>query len=260
MWLRLRNTPVLRMLQIEEGLFRADTRSWFITNAWDTPPAGDERAAAAAHDAAQSIVLGISGKPAEMLHRAAVRELGVPVIRRFSGGGTIISDADTLFATFICAADAEPDVGAYPEPILAWTAGVYEAALRQCGAPNFAVRANDYCLNTPEGDLKFGGNAQGISGKRWLHHTSLLWSFDRRRMDLLQQPKKQPEYRARRPHASFVRGLGETLRCREEFGGALVDAARGKWELVPVGVEEAEAALALPHRQVTRLLADEEIG
>lgn len=260
LWLRLRNTPVLRMLQIEEGLFRADARSWFITNAWDMPAAGDEPGLAAAHAAAQSIVLGISGKPAEMLHGSEVRARGVPVIRRFSGGGTIVSDANTLFAAFICAADAEPDVSAYPEPILAWTAGVYAAALLDCGAPNFAVRANDYCLSTPEGDLKFGGNAQSISGKRWLHHTSVLWAYEARRMELLRMPKRQPDYRAQRPHASFVRGLGAVLPCRRQFGDALARAIAQRWELVPASLEEAEEAIGRPHRKVTRVLSPDEVG
>ena len=55
---------------------------------------------------------------------------------------------------------------------------------------SFAVRANDYCID----DLKFGGNAQSISGKRWLHHTSLLWDYEPARMALLQHPARQPEY------------------------------------------------------------------
>jgi lipoate-protein ligase A len=45
------------------------------------------------------------------------------------------------------------------------------------------------------GDHKFGGNAQAITGKRWLHHSSLLWDFQPQRMGLLAQPRKQPQYR-----------------------------------------------------------------
>ena len=36
LWLQLRNVPILRMLQLEEALFRTDRRSWFITNEWDS--------------------------------------------------------------------------------------------------------------------------------------------------------------------------------------------------------------------------------
>ena len=39
LWLQLRNVPILRMLQLEEALFRTDRRSWFITNQWDSAQA-----------------------------------------------------------------------------------------------------------------------------------------------------------------------------------------------------------------------------
>ena len=35
MLLRLRNVPILEALRMEEALFRADKRSWLITNEWD---------------------------------------------------------------------------------------------------------------------------------------------------------------------------------------------------------------------------------
>lgn len=36
---------------------------------------------------------------------------------------------------------------------------------------------------------------QAITGKRWLHHTSLLWDFDPSNMRLLKHPAKAPVYR-----------------------------------------------------------------
>ena len=45
------------------------------------------------------------------------------------------------------------------------------------------------------GERKFGGNAQAITSKRWLHHTSLLWDYDPANMGVLTNPKKQPAYR-----------------------------------------------------------------
>ena len=145
MWLRLRNTPILQQLRLEEALYRADTRSWFITNEWDQ-----------AAKAAEAIVLGISGKVDEMVHTAEVAHAEVPVLKRFTGGGTVIVDSDTMFVSFLIGTGALPSVAPYPEPILQWTSGIYADALRRCGAAGFRVNANDYCL----GQLKFGGNAQ----------------------------------------------------------------------------------------------------
>jgi lipoate-protein ligase A len=45
------------------------------------------------------------------------------------------------------------------------------------------------------GERKFGGNAQAITGRRWLHHTSFLWDYTPGRMAALAQPAKQPAYR-----------------------------------------------------------------
>ena len=99
LWLRLRNVPVLRMLRLEEALFRTDRRSWFITNEWD-----------GVQPAADALVLGISGRPEQMLHVEAAQHSGVPVIKRFTGGGTVVVDSDTLFASFIVAEGALPHV------------------------------------------------------------------------------------------------------------------------------------------------------
>lgn len=260
MWLRLKNVPRLRALQLEEALFRADTRSWLITSEWDDPSrASSSEAAKAAHEAAQAVVLGISGKPEVMVHEDKIAAAGVPLIKRFSGGGTVICDADTLFVTFIAAADALPDVAPYPEPILQWTADVYGDAFSRCGVGGFRVNANDYCLE----DLKFGGNAQSISGKRWLHHTSLLWDYDAERMEMLKQPPKQPEYRQNRPHGKFVRGLRGAFADaghartspsggRSELIEAIVKATSDRLDLNEISQQEAEEAMLLPHRKVTR--------
>ena len=110
LWLQLRNVPILRMLQLEEALFRTDRRSWFITNQWDS-----------AQPAAEAVVLGISGRPEQMLHVEAAQRSGIPVIKRFTGGGTVVVDSDTLFASFIVAEGALPHVKPYPEPMLAWS-------------------------------------------------------------------------------------------------------------------------------------------
>ena len=247
--LKLRNVPIFKQLKLEEALFRADPRSWLIINEWSAD-GGVCTLTGSQNKPTDSlaIVLGISGKPDELVHTDRAAAAGVPLIKRFTGGGTVVVDTDTLFVSFIAAAEALPEVGAYPEPILGWTSDVYADALAACGVRDFATHANDYCI----GDRKFGGNAQSISGKRWLHHTSLLWDYEPSRMGLLQLPKRRPEYRADRPHGDFVRGLKASgVPDRSELLAAIVHAAASRLELTEVGVDEAAGALAAPHRKVT---------
>ena len=80
----------MQQLLLEEALLRADDRNWCILS--ECP-------------AQATIVMGVAGKPAELLDVEAVRRDNVPTIRRFSGGGTVIVDRGTLFASFILRSD-----------------------------------------------------------------------------------------------------------------------------------------------------------
>ncbi|CAI5500123.1 unnamed protein product [Closterium sp. Naga37s-1] len=163
-------------LRLEEKLLRSDptNSNWFVFNA---------------DVAAPTIVMGISGKPHELLHTEAVLEARVPVVRRFSGGGTVVLDSGSVLTSLICRRSAVPNLPLYPRPIMEWTEGLLGPAMTN--VPGFALRDNDYVV----GNLKVGGNAQSITGSGWLHHTSFLWGFCSHRMALLQQPSRAPEYR-----------------------------------------------------------------
>lgn len=64
-----------------------------------------------------------------------------------------------------------------------------------CGPAMCAAFLSATCADYVYGERKFGGNAQAITSKRWLHHTSLLWDYDPLNMAVLTNPKKQPAYR-----------------------------------------------------------------
>jgi len=67
------------------------------------------------------------------------------------------------------------------------------------------------------GEKKIGGNAQAISGGRWLHHTSFLYDYKEDTMRLLKHPPKCPEYRKGREHADFVTKLRHVESDRSRF-------------------------------------------
>ena len=79
--LHLSGLSIFEQLQLEEALLRADSDNWCIINSGASP----------------AIVLGISAKPEEHLDLKLVRQDNIPVIKRFSGGGTVYVDPNTLF-------------------------------------------------------------------------------------------------------------------------------------------------------------------
>ncbi|XP_074326469.1 uncharacterized protein LOC141664420 isoform X3 [Apium graveolens] len=172
--IKLRGVPILQQLHLEERLLRTSPHNWCIINDGTNLP---------------SIVMGISGKPAELVEINSVLRDKVPVIRRFSGGGTVIVDTGTIFVTFICNKDDVPEVQPYPRPIMSWSSLLYSKVFQ--GVGDFVLRENDYAF----GNRKFGGNAQSITKNRWIHHTSFLWDYDIKNMAYLKIPKRAPEYR-----------------------------------------------------------------
>ncbi len=194
--IELQNVPIFEQLQLEEALLRTDTRNFCIIN----------------YGSPKAIVMGISGIAENLLHLTLVKEDQIPVIRRFSGGGTVIVDEETLFITFIFSKSAI-DILPFPEPILRWSADLYQEAWN---IPGFGLLENDYIIN----DKKCGGNAQYIQKDRFLHHTSFLWNYKQENMAYLKMPTKRPQYRLDRAHADFLctlRDHGTILELSEKL-------------------------------------------
>ena len=148
--LKLRNVSIFDQLVLEEALFRVDGRNWFIWNQ-DTAPT--------------AIVMGISGKPEKLVHMDRAQQDEIPLIKRFSGGGTVIVDENTIFTTFILDRASVPDVKPYPREIMDWSGRFFQPVFDRLCPENvaFHLREDDYAF----GELKVGGNAQSM----WLLNT-----------------------------------------------------------------------------------------
>jgi len=226
-WLHLQNTSIFEQLKLEEALLRNDTRNWVLVN--EGSPA--------------SIVMGISGKKEELINEKKAYAQGIPLIKRFSGGGTVIVDENTLFVTFISQKEIH-DFPAYPEPILKWSETIYKEVF-----PNaqFALRENDFVF----GEKKFGGNAQYIKKDRWLHHTSFLWDYCPKKMDLLLLPKKTPAYRSGRSHTDFLCKLSDYFSQPQEIVHTLKKTLQKRFEMKEATFQDAASAFDKEHRQST---------
>lgn len=223
----LGHTPIFTQLTLEEALLRGSDQNYCLVNR------GSPRA----------IVMGISGKPEKLLNAAKVEQDKIPVIRRFSGGGTVIVDEETLFITFILSHDYLP-ISAFPEPILRWTGEVYS----QCWQiPGFHVAENDYAIN----NLKCGGNAQYIQKDRWLHHSSFLWDFKNENMDYLLLPEKRPNYRQNRSHLDFLCRLKDYAPSKENLIEKFKKTLEQKFPIKQISVSELTWQA---HRQSVQLL------
>ncbi len=222
--LNLPNWPILDQLRLEEALLRTDQRNWCLINQGSSP----------------AIVMGISGKAERLVHP----DSPLPVIRRFSGGGTVVIDANTLLVTLICnrsALSIEP----YPEPILRWMASLYSPLFSQ----GFALSENDFTLH----GKKFAGHAQYLSKDRWLHHSTILYDYDDQTMDYLLLPERQPKYRQNRPHRDFVCRLNEHLADPSLLFQGLLEQLTNHFTLVEASDLDVHGILNRPHRKATRV-------
>ncbi|MBI3508539.1 MAG: lipoate--protein ligase family protein [Chlamydiia bacterium] len=225
----LKQTPILEQLQLEEALLRTDTRNFCIIN----------------YGSPRSIVMGISGQADQMLDRELVQRDQIPVIQRFSGGGTVVVDESTLFVSFLFSKQTLP-IASYPEPILRWSAALYAQAWQ---IPGFALRENDYAIAAH----KCGGNAQYIQKDRWLHHTTFLWDYSEENMRYLKMPERQPHYRQKREHKDFLCRLKDHAPSQEwlveKLWGALGNVK-------PFYIEPLDPKTLVfgPHRKATTLL------
>lgn len=224
-FLSLKNCSIYDQLALEEALIRTNTENWCIVND------GSEKA----------IVMGISGKKEELINVEKAKEKNIPVIKRFSGGGTVIVDENTLFATFILNKSFF-SFDPYPERILKWSEEFYQNALR---IPSFQLKENDYVL----GNLKCGGNAQYLKKDRILHHTSFLWDFKEENMQLLLHPKKTPAYREQREHKDFLCTIKPHIPCKDLFKLKIKKNLERNYSVTEVLKEEIWGALSLDHRK-----------
>jgi lipoate---protein ligase len=230
--LKLAHIPILQQLQWEEALLRVDSRNWCILNR-GSPPA---------------IVMGISGQAQQLIQLKKLQQAPIPLIRRFSGGGTVVVDENTLFVTFICQkADLAHSVSPFPRPLMQWTAELYRPLFSN---HPFQLQENDYVL----GERKWGGNAQSITKERWLHHSSLLWDYHSDNMDYLLLPPKMPVYRQGRTHTDFICCLKDYWPNSDLFLSQLLEQLRKQFTLIEGKIEEVEQATVVSHRKATHQL------
>lgn len=150
----------------------------------------------------RAVVMGAGGRRAEEADLARCAADGVPVLRRASGGGTVLLGPGCVNYALVLSMVRDPrlaDVRASYRAILERIAGAF-ADLPGIGWNG----VSDLTL----GDRKVSGSAQQRKRTHLLHHGTLLCGFDLSAIDVyLLEPPRMPEYRHGRPHSAFVANL-----------------------------------------------------
>ncbi len=147
------------------------------------------------------VVVGYANEAAREVDLDACRALGVPVLRRISGGGTVVQGPGCLNYTLVVPIAADPAWGGITttnrkvmEVHAHVTSQLLGREVRREGDTDLAV-----------GGVKFSGNAQRRKLRSLVFHGTFLLDFDLALIErLLPMPSRQPGYRQAREHLAFV--------------------------------------------------------
>jgi lipoate-protein ligase A len=155
---------------------------------------------------ASYVVLGLGRAAGSDLDLDACKRDGVPVLRRFSGGGTVLHSPGQVCFSFYAPYDLFPEArdlrGSY-----AFFASLIAGSLRGA-VPGLALEEpSDIAI----GGRKVSGNAQRRGRRVVLHHGTLLVDCDTGLFArYLNEPGDRPAYRGARTHGEFVTTFAES--------------------------------------------------
>jgi lipoate-protein ligase A len=170
------------------------------------------------------VVLGRSSDPTVEVNLAACRRKNIPILRRASGGGTILAGPGCLMYAVVlrhAGIQESRSISRCHEHVLErMVACLAPLALLAPLVPGVrSAGTSDLVIQTEDTLKKLSGNALRMKREFFLYHGTLLYNFD---LDLVSQilaaPTREPLYRANRAHGEFIANLPTT---REQLTEAL---------------------------------------
>lgn len=153
------------------------------------------------------VVVGYANKVASEVNVAACATRGIPILRRCSGGGTVLQGPGCLNYALVLRIETDGstrNISAANAFIMERNRAALESRIKNqesriqiCGHTDLAM-----------GGLKFSGNAQRRRKSFLLFHGTFLLNLDLALVEnCLRMPSQQPDYRASRMHGEFIRNL-----------------------------------------------------
>ena len=166
------------------------------------------------------VVVGYANKAAREVNLEACQRRGIPVLRRCSGGGTVLQGPGCLsYSLILRISETGPLSGITGTN--SYVMQRNQAALAPLVKGEIQIQGHtDLAVN----GLKFSGTAQRRRRNFLIFHGTFLLGFDIPSMsEFLRMPSKQPDYRQSRLHEKFLANLNVSFE-------AVKRALRNEWQ------------------------------
>jgi lipoate---protein ligase len=171
-----------------------------------------------------AVIVGRASRVADEVHLDACRERGIPVLRRCSGGCSVVIGPGCLMYSVVLDYENHPGLQMI-EQAHRFVLTRIAAAVRLI-VPDIQFDGTSDLTLGGESRKKFSGNSLRCKRTHLLYHGTLLYDIP---LDMiattLRKPPRQPDYRAGRRHEDFVANLP----CRADN---LLSALRITWQAV----------------------------
>jgi len=149
------------------------------------------------------VVVGRSSRLDAEVRRDACQALGIPVLRRASGGAAVVAGPGCLMYAVVLNYQRRPALRALGNAHR-WVLGTLAAALGK-HTPGVQCRGtSDLAI----GLRKFSGNSARCRRRHLLYHGTLLYDFPPGLVEqCLAMPPRMPDYRGGRSHGDFIINL-----------------------------------------------------
>ena len=149
------------------------------------------------------VVLGLSKKISDDVHEENCIKDNIPILKRCSGGGTVLQGPGCFNYGYILPIDNVPELASLTKTttyILNKVKTILSNKINNIELKGISDLAID--------GVKFSGNAQRRLKHAILFHGTILYDFN---LDLiskyLKEPPVQPDYREKRSHHEFIRNI-----------------------------------------------------